>query len=371
MKINIITCHFVHNYGAVLQAYALSKKLEQLFPNTIVEIIDYRPEYLAVHHKVLHVGAEKYRHNALLKIMYIVRTFPFRYKTYKNFDNFVHNRLSITDKQYISFEQLKENPPIADVYICGSDQIWNYRVDNGKDPSFYLEFVKKGYKVAYAPSFAVSDILEEEANIIKPWIENINLLSVRELAGLGILSKMGFHNVPVVLDPVYLLDKSDWIGLTHEIKRRKKYILIYKITRNKALYTLAHVLAKQVDADVIEIGFSAKCDGKVDRYLCGVKIEDFLSFINGAEIIVTDSFHGMSFSIIFEKKFVVFDRGSVNSRIESMLNLTQLNEQFYSSEKNADFYINHPIDYTRVNALLKEEQIKSVNYLKKIGSGLG
>lgn len=363
MKISIITCHFVHNYGAVLQAYALSHKIEQIAPGSDVKVIDYQPEYLAASHRVFHVGAEKYRKNIVLKLMYIVRTFPFRFTSYKNFKKFIRTELNLTDLRYTTYEELCENPPEADIYVCGSDQIWNYRIDNGKDPSFYLCFTKDVKKVAYAPSFAVSDITDEECKTIKPMLEDFKTLSVREDIGVEILKKIGYHDVPVVTDPVFLLDDSDWDKLTKPVKINTPYVFIYKITRNTALYDFAHRIAEKIGAKTVEVGFSAKCDGVVDKYLCGVAPNEFLTYIKNAEYIVTDSFHGTSFSIIYGKPFTVFDRGAFNSRIISLLTLTGLHDRFYNSDRSAEDYYDSKIDFASVRERLSESISKSAEYL--------
>lgn len=365
MKISIITCHFVHNYGAVLQAYALSHKIGQIAPDTDVKIIDYRPEYLAASHRVFHVGAEKYRRNIILKMMYIVRTFPFRYTSYRNFNRFVKTELNLTDRRYTTYEELCENPPESDICVCGSDQIWNYRIDNGKDPSFYLRFAENAKKVAYAPSFGVSDISDDECEMIRPMIKDFGALSVREDTGAEILERIGYHGVPVVTDPVFLLDSKEWDELAKPLNIGCRYVFIYKITRNTALYDFARKIAEKIGAKTIEVGFSAKCDGVVDKYLCGVSPNEFLTYIKNAEYVVTDSFHGTSFSIIYGKPFTVFDRGELNSRITSLLTLTGLSDRFYSPDRSAEDCYDSKIDFASAKAKLNENVSKSTDYLKE------
>lgn len=362
-EIKIITCHFVHNYGAVLQAYALSHALEKLFPNANIEIIDYRPEYLAVHHRVFHIGSEKYRRNWLIKLLYIFRTFPFRMYTSFNFSRFIKRNLKLTSKRYTDFEELKVGNIKADIFICGSDQIWNYRSDNGKDPAFFLKFVEKGKKISYAPSIAVSDINLLEEKMLSFMLKGFKDISIREQSGVQILKKVGYENVSRVLDPVFLLEKQDWNKLLAKFTVKKKYVLIYKITRNIELYDFAYDLVREREWDIIEIGFSAKCDGKVDKYLCGVSPELFLAYVLGAEYIITDSFHGTAFSVLFEKPFVVFDRGDLNSRIETLLKITGLESRYFDKKRTANSYYEEEIEYQNVAMKLNKEREFSVNYL--------
>ena len=160
MKIKTITCHNVYNVGASLQAYALLTYLKGLGHE--VEIIDYQPGYLSDRHNISYVPNEKYRNNIVLKYAYLLCKIPVRLKELpkKNiFDKFHDENYTLTDKTYRNNEELKLNPPIADIYFAGSDQIWNTIFENGKDPAFYLDFApKESIKASYAASFATEKV---------------------------------------------------------------------------------------------------------------------------------------------------------------------------------------------------------------------
>ncbi|PRR84087.1 polysaccharide pyruvyl transferase family protein [Clostridium vincentii] len=364
MKIKTITCHFVHNYGAILQAYALSKHISNILPDSEVEIIDYRPPYLENPHKIFNVGDSRYRKNIVLKTLYRVRVFPYRYATTKNFKDFIKKYLPLTDNRYHTYKELLNNPPIADKYICGSDQIWNYREENGKDPAFYLNFVKTGKKIAYAPSFAVSEINEDETNMVKRYLKDFKDLSIREQAGVEILNSLGYKNVPRVIDPVYLLNASEWREIESPLSY-KDYILIYKIENNNAIYECARKLARKHNLKIIEVGFSAKIDVDIDKYLCGVSPSEFLYLLDNARYVVTNSFHGVSFSIIFEKQFITIKRSKTNSRIEGILKICNLENRTYDENNDINEF-EDIINYSEVNDGLQKEINYSREYLMKV-----
>ena len=172
MKIKTITCHDVYNAGASLQSYALMTFLRNNGHD--VEIIDYKPDYLSHHYDLWYIPNPKYR-NILLKYPYLLAKLPGRLKDLfsqrkKDYDNFTKNYLKLTNR-YNSIEELKKNPPLADVYFAGSDQIWNTMFNNGYDPAFYLQFGDKDtIKASYAASFAVEEQDYTYGSNIKKWL---------------------------------------------------------------------------------------------------------------------------------------------------------------------------------------------------------
>ena len=156
MQICTITCHDVYNAGASLQAYALQAYLKSLGHD--VKIIDYKPDYLSRHYRLDIVGNPKYD-KPILRQAYLLAKLPGRLRMLprkRAFDSFTAKYLDLT-RRYASNAELKADPPEADIYFAGSDQIWNPLFSNGKDPAFYLDFVRRGIRAAYAASFAVEE----------------------------------------------------------------------------------------------------------------------------------------------------------------------------------------------------------------------
>ena len=186
LTIKTITCHDVYNFGASLQAYALMKYLLNLGHN--VKIIDYKPPYLSF--SLWSIGS-RWNKNIFIKLIYYSYVVPKKLQLKsrrKKFDLFTKNRLKLTSVNYKSYAELKLNPPIADVYFAGSDQIWNTESLNGKDPAFYLGFApEKSTKASFAASFSISKIANDYEIFVKESLKKFDFISVRENTGLNIL----------------------------------------------------------------------------------------------------------------------------------------------------------------------------------------
>ncbi len=318
MRIKIITCHDVYNLGASLQAYALSHYLIALGHS--VEIIDYKPEYLR-HYQLWKISNQKYDH-LLIKQAYLLAKLPKRIKALrssrkKRFDDFTKRCLPIGTVQYSSYEQLKENTPEADLYIAGSDQIWNPLFENGKDPSFFLQFVPEGKtKISYAASFSVDDIKSENLSRIYPWLKEMSAISVRELSGQQIIESMGLDAIQVC-DPVFLLDKDDWVErffLTE--KTKSPYIFVYDFDQNKKTEEIIKRIAKKYKLQIISVfpmnGADIMCPD--------IGPIEFLEYIYQSSFIISNSFHATAFALIFHKDFLTTKREeNLNTRMRDIL----------------------------------------------------
>ena len=195
MKISTITCHDVYNHGASLQAYALMTYLNNQGHN--VEIIDYKPYYMGNLYKLSNIDNPAWEKNFISKSIYLTLKLPGRLislKRKKNFDDFTKKYLNVGNYTYESNEDLKSNLPDSDIFICGSDQIWNSLHANGKDPAFYLDFVPNDkVKAAYAASFATDTISDEYKIMTKSLVEKLDKVGVREESGVKIVKDLGIE----------------------------------------------------------------------------------------------------------------------------------------------------------------------------------
>lgn len=364
MKIKTITCQKVNNHGANLQAYALMHYLEKLGHD--VEIIDYFPEYFK-HFRPLYCGTSKYAANPVTRFAYICAKFPGRLKSYleykksdrkKNFEAFRDKYYRLTDT-YESFEELKANPPKADLYIAGSDQIWNTMMNNGKDPAYYLQFAPKNATTAtYAASFSVSEIPDELKEQTKKYIKSIDYVSVREKSALKILDDLGVLNGQAVLDPVFLLEKKQWSKIESNIKLDDEYVLVYDFEGSDEVKNFAVKYAQKYNLKIYSLYKNEYCDKSFENFGPDV----FLSLIKNAEFIVSNSFHATAFSLIYEKEFAVIKRQEgINSRMVDLLSYVGVDDRIVDSyqEFNA-------IDFNLVKEKLEIEVEKSKDYLKEV-----
>ena len=209
MKILTITCHHAYNHGAMLQAYALTKYLLSLGHD--VKVIDYRPEYMP--RRVVDCYRVPRRYDK-----FVIRSLyrwakktdnELEQRRRNSFEPFFEQHIPTTTQQWHNIQDLQINPPIADLYIAGSDQIWNTSFPNGNDASFYLDFGAAKRKISYAASFATLELKEGSEKFVQEKLSNFDAISVRESSGLNILQSLGFSG-ELVVDPVFLLPKENW-----------------------------------------------------------------------------------------------------------------------------------------------------------------
>ena len=325
MKIKTITCHDVYNYGASLQAYALQQFLLSLGHD--VEIIDYKPDYMRIHYKFWYVPKSSHYYaksekSVIFKFMLCCYFAPKRFATYGRkveFDRFRNKYLKLT-KRYNSYSELAQDAPEANVYIAGSDQIWNCSLPNGKDPAYFLQFGDgKIKRISYAASFAIPEIPKEYKSCIKQWLSVFNAISVREHTGLSILKSLDIENGVEVMDPVFLLSKEKWMNFIGERYIKKKYILVYDLYLNdNRLEREAKRLSEQNDLEIIAIDGNVKCK-YAHKNISNAGPNHFVNLIENAEYVITNSFHATAFSLIFNKPFRVYYKFGNVSRISDIL----------------------------------------------------
>lgn len=233
MKINTITCHDVYNYGASLQAYALQFYLES--QGHEYQIVDYKPWYLSQKYQFTKINKSNkwygvYSHVGMFKPLFALLLNRKQLKFWKRkrrFDLFKVNYLHCTPKVYHTNVELASLPP-ADVYVTGSDQVWNTDLLNGRDKAFYLDFAPTdAIKISYAASFGISKVNIEYVEMVRHELQRLNWVSVRETTGVAVAQSLGIE-AEWVMDPVFLLSATEWLKIcdcSHQ--PYEKYILLY------------------------------------------------------------------------------------------------------------------------------------------------
>lgn len=353
MKIKTITCHDVYNYGASLQAYALAKYLMSIGHE--VEIINYKPNYLSNTYAIWAKPSEKYD-KILLRQLYQIIKLPGRLtaqfsRRKKAFVKFKKKYLPLTKKVYKTYEELNKEPPEADVYFAGSDQIWNPLFENGRDPSFYLMFSpKKTIKASYAASFATDSIDPAYYSQIQKWLNNLDFISVRESTGVSIIDQMKIH-AEIVVDPVFLLPREEWTALENEMGLNDNYILVYDFDRSQQI---KKYVIQYANTHSLKIYSIFPC-GYSNREFRDIGPCKFLYLIHHAKMVVSNSFHGTAFAIIYGIPFTVFDRNeNINTRMQDLLKILNLNQK------------NESIDYSEVYSKLESYIYDSKKYIQKV-----
>lgn len=347
MKIAAITCHDVYNYGASLQAYALQQYCKSL--GCEYEIINYKPDYLSNHHNLWAIANSIYN-RPILKQLYLIAKLPGRLislKSKRKFDQFTSKYLQLTPKRYESNEQLSQDVPLANLYIAGSDQIWNTLFKNGGDLAFYLDFARgKGRRISYAASFATDGIYNGLEEFVRTQINSLDAVSVRELSGVKLANSFGRNDANLVADPVFLLSKHQWENIiNYKNVPKKDYILVYDCERSPHLKKLALRLKQLTGLPIFSLTPSGCKYADKDYYLSG-PIE-FISLMNGAEYVVANSFHALAFSLIFEKQFYLANRSeNINTRMLDLLSYLEVDNRLILSENNIEL---SKLNYNQIN----------------------
>lgn len=363
MRVFTITCHDVYNYGASLQAYALQEYCRACGHE--YQIIDYKPPYLSNHYKLGFIANPRFD-RPIIKQLYILAKLPgrlFELKRKRRFDEFTRNHLSLTSGRFTSSDELAENCPDGDLFIAGSDQIWNTLFKNGRDKAFYLDFVgEKGRKISYAASFSTDGIPDEYREFVREKLSNFNAISVRESSARNILSDLGFNECTLVCDPVFLIDEKRWRNLAGNVNApKRKYIFLYDCERSRELRLIAEKLHHRLKLPIYSVS-PISCNYAQKDFMQSGPLE-FLNLIANADFVIANSFHALAFSLIFKKNFFIVKRTeSINTRMRDFLAYLGLNNRLIDASDEVGL---ENIDYKGVDAKLATLISQSKDYLDK------
>ena len=379
-KVGIITIVNVNNYGAELQAFATFRKLQLMGYNAeIINYLYYKDwryidskmsrsfNSMSIKGKIIYFAKYRVASFVLNKIL------PLICKDVKqriaNFNSF-HQHNTRFSKLYKSMKDLYTDTPIYDVYMVGSDQVWNPNASSSIEPYFLTFAPHSALTVSYASSFGVSKIENNSiANRIKLGLSSIKTISVRESSGVNLVKELTGRTAQLVCDPTLLLNKSEWTMFVKPVSNMpQRYVLIYQLSESDAIVKLATRIGKQEQIPVYRIckrAFKVKKDKGVVNIL-NAGPSEFLSLITNASFIITNSFHGTAFSINFDVPFytVVSAKKKNNNRMESLLDYVGLGKRIVKDDVDIT---NLPIVGYDVNATqlkLKSFRLESEKFLE-------
>lgn len=359
MKIGILTFHCAHNYGAILQCYALQEILKNMGHE--VKIIDYRPSFLIRPYKVFYIRRfiSKNPIKMLTKCIRELLILNIRRKRYKVFIHSITKMLNLSEPV-----KNKNIPSNFEVYIMGSDQIWNPRISRGFDNIYFgfLPFEKKNRKyISYAASMESSCLTSEQSTYYSKALNNFDSISVREKNLADLLQPLTKLTIHIVLDPTLLANSVIWDNIIKAPTKKNRYVLIYQIRENDNTLHIAKHIAAQLQAEVITL-CSFPTRKKQTKTIQDASPEEFLGWIKYASCIITTSFHGTAFSIIFRKPFYCLKLNDGNdNRTTSLLKQIGLMDRLIEKESLPIF---SEIDYRQSVNKLEELRQNSHNYLK-------
>lgn len=352
-KAALITCHNIKNYGSVFQTYATIKIFEKYGYD--VTVIDYqRPgtDENGFRKKIL-----KESHLAqkpIIGLFFSIILLPSFFKMEKVFGDFLTEKIQLTKRIYLSENELKNNCPEADLYISGSDQIWNSDINGRIERPYYLSFIQKEkVKISFASSFGKTVLSREEEKENKLLLGQYKWLSTREQSGVEIIKRLGL-NADAVLDPTFWLKKEDWDELAEQIKTPPHYILVYQLHKNKDLDQYVKKLENDYRIPCIRIDFYYHYMIKTGRHIVCPKPGQVITLIKNADYVISDSFHMTVFSIIYEKLFLaIFSPNSFNDRIANILKYFNLENRILDNYTDTR-KLSDSIAFDEVNSKLKK-----------------
>ena len=361
MRIDVITFHNTLNFGASLQCAALSRYLSSAGDE--VEVIDYLPNYVMDKKSSLKELKKARGVRGFVKgVAYLSTFYSIKAKDEK-IGEFLDENVTMT-RAYHGFEELRSDPPKADVYVCGSDQVWNPNLTgNAFDESFFLRFVNHdAKKVAYGVSVGELRI-ENVSDELKIITEDFDHISVRESSACKQLSSVLEKNVSVVLDPTLLLEKTEYAAMERPCKvTYGKYLLLYTVQNSDTAVKIAKRIASEKGLDLIDISPNPFQRIPSAKKILNIGPGEYLTLFKNAEYVVTNSFHGTVFSIVYEKDFNSVLHATRGERIRDLLRSVDLSDRIMinSDEINAS-----EIEYGRVKKQLSALRENSNRFIQE------
>ena len=362
MRIGIISKYYKnYNYGGLLQSYALVKVLDNL--GYEAKQISFKPndrkKYGVKNYFLLY--AKSWVKSGILHFRHIyIKSFNTR---------MIEFMRSIPHTKSVTENNVYDLNTDFDAFIAGSDQIWNPAFAYNE---YFLNFADKSKKkISYAASIGVIDCNQDELEYLKKGIGSFDFISLREYEGKKLVKKiLPDRQVEWVLDPTFLLNKSDWseLDVSDSMNLPKRYAVVYLMGNNPNNEQLVRKIIDSLSIEAIVIPFTFSDYMKSKRNLVDLGPKEFVTLIKHATVVFTDSFHATSFSIINEVNFYCLNRSgevsekSMNSRIDSLFRLLEIKPRWI---RNFDEYesLDRDIDFTVVEKLIEKYRAESLKFL--------
>lgn len=370
MKIGIVTFWWSSdNYGQLLQLFALQTYLRKRGHDPF--LIRYAPwkdawrffSFSKVWHILFHPSK-------ILSFMINKRT---DYKIRKNniihdrqFEGFLRETIHFTDRIYSSGD-LFTDPPAADMYITGSDQVWGARLPH---PVYFLQFGdKKVKRMSFAASFGDSLIFFHPFyySKLKPYLNTFDLITVRELKALEICRNAGISEVSLIPDPTLMIEECDYDQLClNQRALSYPYCLVYMLENEKLTTVKMSAVAEFIKTKGLKMMYVAS-QGRFDNYSkVYPTIPQFLSYIKNADFVITNSFHGTALSILYARKFAAIPQREGNrTRIDTLLSLYELKSHWVEVSSQLERVYNLPMDRVAVGSLILKYRIETDSLLSE------
>ncbi|MDD7585162.1 MAG: polysaccharide pyruvyl transferase family protein [Coriobacteriaceae bacterium] len=370
MRVSLITLHTVSNYGSCLQAYATQTMMEHLGHQ--VEIVDYYRKNNQMPSKI----EQMFEGNALGHLSALWDKAPwlkrglskpiaaYIHSHDRRFDEFRLRYLHLS-RQYLDAAQLISDPPIADVYCTGSDQVWNSIWNEGFEGPYFLDFAPDGKRrIAFSASIGREEIDDWEIPLMRDALAKYYAISMRETSGVELVKRLGFSDVQLVLDPTLLLSRESWGKIaTHPKQIDGPYALIYQLNDNPMMLAFAAEVAGELGLKLVKISYRPFDIPRVGVNVVVPDVTDFIGLFESASYVVTDSFHATAFALNFGVPFTAVAPPRFGTRIASILSLTHTQERQLVNYGDLSM-AKEPIDFSAVHSILEKNRDASISFLR-------
>ena len=344
-KIDIVTYCTWTSLGSILQSLGLKSVLTDLGYSSCIWLDNQENMF---------TRTEIHSVKTAIKWLFEIMIHDKRVDAYQKRMNFISQNLNIT--YYAKCEELAEKAD-GDIWLAGSDQIWH---PDNCNPAFFLDFTTERRRVSYAASMGVTEVRKEKQDAFSRLLRNFDEISVREQECVPVVRQYTDHSVNVHIDPTFLVSADEWRQYERAYNINEPYILLYMLYWDKSCKDKIKALKKETGLRVFAIA-NELSSVYADEVFYDVGVEEFLWLIDHAEYVVTSSFHGVAFSVIFNKRFAPVINPRSPSRIENLLRVLEI--PHFEIAQLCDAMV---FDYQSVNERIKEEKERSIRYLKKV-----
>jgi polysaccharide pyruvyl transferase WcaK-like protein len=360
MKVGVITFHSANNYGAILQTWALQKVLKDM--GLDAGVINYHPDIIDGLYDPMKLATGWRR---IAKKLTLSIKNPVSLKRYKKYKAFNRKHLKLIG-DFRTYKQLADAKLNLDAYIVGSDQVWNTDHTDGFDPAYLLSFAEaKKKRISYAASIGKEYFQPRFREDFKEGFKQFTAISVREKSAVNAVQELSGQKVDVVLDPTLLLKKEDYNDIKVPSPIKEPYILVYMIEKNEQVVKLANKLSISLGLPILQRRYIPGFKNQLEPFYTA-DTGEFLGLMEAAEYVITNSFHGTVFSIIYKKPFISMLHTDTGSRTKDLLEDLNLESHMVKAADDFNdfsrFFISEP---EKLDERIQKLREKSLDFLKK------
>ncbi|WP_173465669.1 polysaccharide pyruvyl transferase family protein [Fibrobacter succinogenes] len=364
MKIGVVTFWETQdNYGQVLQGYALQKVLEQLGHEAFIIRYLLHNDHTGYSGRWKSIFSIKKVYDKIIRLFFRRKNRWTTTKVNRCFNDFKETYIKYSDRIYHKYKDLRQNPPKADAYIAGSDQIWyvpeKWETYRNILKAYFLRFANNNsMKLSYAASWGNCTPPDSFFDYVKPLLADFRYISVRENSGVEKCAKAGRVDAECVLDPTLLISKEHYLNLAQKPQNEGKYILLYFINNHEDIVEKVKLYAANNHLDIRYIDNQLETSVSANEF---PTVQEWLGLIASAELVITDSYHGFLFSIIFNKRNIVVTNN--DDRFMTVVKFFKLEKRIFNN--NFDYLVSEKIDYEYVDEMIRKMRKKCISNLSQ------